>query len=210
MIDSFNRTKSSGTDLFIVIDEDDPCLPEYIKVLDGYRYEIRKRDFVAQIHNYIVLSNPCYEYYMPINDDIVFKTHGWDNILIKTIEEKGGGWGISYGNDLTGMKFQFPTFSCVSGNIVRALGYIYPLELNALFGDTFLLDLGRAIGKIFYNNNVLIQHVRELDYEDDYRTDKKFEDRDRKAYAKYIDTKLDKDVATIFSEIIKEKYSLVK
>lgn len=207
MIRSFYDTKSEGTDLFIVLDDDDPRLSEYIKVLHGYKYEIRKRDFVAQIHNYIAAVNPCYKYYMPINDDIIFRTKGWDELLIETIEEKGNGWGISYGNDMCGnVNFQLPTFGCISGNIVKTLGYLYPLELNALFGDTYLLDLGRAIGKLFYNENVIIEHVRKLDYENDYRTSKSFEDRDRKAYAKYIDHKLDSDVHSIFNAIVASKY----
>lgn len=204
MLKSFEETRSEFTDIMIVLDEDDPRLGEY--ELNGYRFEVRKRDFVAQIHNYIVNSNPCYDFYMPINDDVIFKHKGWDITLMSTINQKGDGWGISYGNDLCGnTRWELPTFGCVSGSIVRTLNSIYPHELNALFGDTFLLDLGRAIGRLFYCPEVIIEHIRLLDYENDYRTSKDFEDRDRRAYAKYIDNRLDDDVNKIFSEIVSSK-----
>ena len=156
MLNSFDETKSDGTSIYIVLDDDDPKLIDYLKILNGRPYEIRKRDLLAQIHNYIVMFHPAYDYYMPINDDVIFRTKGWDNILVETIENRGGGWGISYGNDLCGnVRWELPTFGCISGNIVKTLGYIYPIELRALFGDTFLLDLGRALGRLFYCQDVV-------------------------------------------------------
>lgn len=204
MLASYSETRSIGTSLVIYIDNDDPSIKEYERLIipEEARMEIHQRTYLAHIHNNIINSNPGYEYYMPVNDDIIFKTHGWDNLLVKTIEEKGGGWGISYGNDLAGNhRHELPTFGMVSGNIIRLLGYVYPPEVYALFGDTFLLDLGRAIGKIFYNSNVIIAHHRELDYMDDYRASLEHDKRDRKAYSSYIDNRLDKDVAKIFDAI---------
>lgn len=203
MLESYRKTRSASTDMVIYIDDDDPTLNNYEKIDgEGYRFEVHSRTYLAHIHNNIINVNPGYDYYMPINDDIIFKTHGWDKMLINTINEKGGGWGISYGNDMAGNhRFELPTFGMVSGNIIRLLGYVYPPEVYALFGDTFLLDFGRAIGRIFYNENVIIEHHRELDYMDDYRASLEHDKKDRKAYAEYINNRLDKDVAKIFDAI---------
>jgi hypothetical protein len=142
MLKSFDATKTDA-DIFIVLDDDDPRLPEYIKALDGRLYEIRKREYVAQIHNFIFDENKDYDYYMPVNDDIVFNSKDWDIELVRAIKERGNGFGISYGNDSTGnIKFELPTFGMISGNICRELGRIYPRELKMMFGDTFLLDIG--------------------------------------------------------------------
>jgi len=139
---------------------------------------------------------------MPINDDIIFRTKGWDKILINVIENKGKGWGIAYGDDCTNNhRYNLPTFGLVSGNIVRTLGYIYPRELLALFGDTFLLDIGRAIGKLFYCPDVIIEHKRVIDDINDPRASRFFEKNERLAYANYIDNNLDKDIAKIFDAI---------
>lgn len=210
MIRSFARTRSNNTDLVIYLDEDDPTLDQYKQLPEymfvdamGIRFEIHPRTYLAHIHNNIINNNTGYDYYMPVNDDITFLTPQWDEKLVSTIQEKGGGWGISYGNDLAGNhRYELPTFGMVSGNIVRELGYIYPPEVYALFGDTFLLDLGRALGKIFYNPDVIIAHDRRLDYMDDYRASLEFDKRDRKAYASYFDSgNFDRDVKKIFDAI---------
>lgn len=205
MIASYRETRSVGTDLVIYIDDDDPTLNKYDMTNgEGYRFEIHKRTYLAHIHNNIISANPDYDYYMPVNDDIIFRTQGWDEKLVDTIKTKGSGWGIAYGNDLAGNhRYDLPTFGMVSGHIIRTLGYVYPPEVYALFGDTFLLDLGRAIGKIFYNPDVIIEHKRVLDYMDDYRASLEFDKRDRKAYASYFDSgNFDRDVDKIFSCII--------
>lgn len=204
MLASYRETRSPNTDLVIYIDNDEPRLSEYQALIlpAGSKLEIHPRTYLAHIHNNIIKNNPGYDYYMPVNDDIIFRTSGWDKLLIQTIQEKGGGWGIAYGNDLAGNhRWELPTFGMVSGNIIRVLGYVYPLEVLALFGDTFLLDLGRSLGKIFYNPTVIIQHYRELDYMDDYRASLDHDKRDRMAYSNYMDTRFDSDVNKIFDAI---------
>lgn len=200
MLDSYYKTKSAGTDLVIYLDDDDPKLAEYD--LHGSKIWVLPRMHVAQIHNWIAKQYPEYDYYMPINDDVIFRTKGWDKILIDEIKVKGDGWGISYGNDLCGnISHELPTFGMLSANIVNTLGYVYPKELLALFGDTYLLDLGRAIGKIFYCASVTIEHQRPASNADDVRISDEFNKRERAAYASYIDKNLDRDVAKIFDAI---------
>lgn len=205
MLKSFHETAGRFTDVMVWLDEDDPKLNEYD--LSEVNYVIKPRIHVAQMHNAMVIDNPGYDYYMPINDDIIFHTVSWDSKLIAAIQEKGEGWGISFGDDLTNNNaYSLPTFGMVSANIVKTLGYVYPLELKALFGDTFLLDVGRAIGKLFYCPDVVIQHKPPEKYcDDDVRLTETFDKQERKAYAQYIDTKLDKDIGKLFEAIIKDK-----
>ena len=199
MLISFNITKSLGTDIAICIDDDDPRINEYLPIVNGSRVWIKPRISVAQIHNMLVRENPGYDFYMPVNDDIIFKTPGWDKKLMDTINDVGDGWGIAYGDDCTGNhRHNLPTFGMVSSSIVKTLGYIYPPELLALFGDTFLLDIGRAIGRLFYCPDVVIEHKRVIDDPNDPRSTVFFEKREREAYANYIDKRLDTDIAKIF------------
>lgn len=203
MIDSFNKTRASNTDLVVYVDDDDPRLDEY----KSDYIMVGKRMNVAQIHNHLVAINPGYDYYMPINDDVTFESPNWDEILIEAIESKGDGWGISFGNDTTGNhKHSLPTFGMMSGNIVKTLGYFYPLELKMLNGDIFLLDIGRAIGKLYYCPNVVIKHsppgvASGAFVPNDHRSSAEFAKQDTKAYADYIDNNLDRDIAKIFDAI---------
>jgi hypothetical protein len=204
MLDSFQKTKHTNTDLVIFVDDDDPALSKYMDVLNNTYYHLGSRMPVAQIHNRLVKSHPDYDYYMPINDDVTFLEKGWDTSLMNAIEERGNGFGIAYGRDTDGESFYppFPTFSIVSSNIVNSLGYIYPRELNKLFGDTFLLDIGRAIGKLYYVPEVVIKHKQPIHLDTYEHTTKEFYNSERDAYARYIDNNLDADVMKLFEAII--------
>lgn len=209
MLRSFRETSSPGTHVAVYIDDDDPRLSEYN--LNGDKTWVMHRQNVAQIHNWLVNTYPDYDYYMPINDDVTFMTKGWDNILIDVIEKKGGGWGIAYPDDTTeNWKHNLPTFGMMSGNIVRTIGHFYPTELKMFYGDNFLLDLGRAIGKLFYCDKVVIKHeppgvANQAFVPHDIRLSPTIHKEENLAYAKYIDTKLDSDVSKIFEAIINEQ-----
>lgn len=206
MIKSFINSNTTQADLIVYLDNDDPTLNKYSHS-DWCQTIVGNRMNVAQIHNHLIRTNPDYDYYMPINDDITFETPHWDCELINTIEEKGSGWGIAYPNDSTGNhKFNLPTFGMVSANIVKTLGYLYPLELKMMFGDTFLLDIGRALGRLYYRDDVVIKHspvgYAEGAYvPNDHRMEKGLFKEEQLAYAKYIDNKLDIDVAKLFEAI---------
>jgi hypothetical protein len=212
MLDSFRETASPNTHVLVYLDIDDPMKAEYHEILyKKWPYYVEARRNVAQIHNFIVDENPNYDFYMPINDDITFKTKGWDKILIDAINTKGGGWGIAYPDDTTeNWKHNLPTFGMMSGNIVEAIGHFYPRELKMFYGDNFLLDLGRAIGKLFYCEKAIVKHTPPgVAYQafvpDDIRNRPGMCKEENLAYAKYIDTELDLDVQRIFEAIINEK-----
>lgn len=210
MIESFTKTKSIDTDLVVYLDNDDPFINKYD--FNCHNLVIGERIPVAQIHNYLVNTNPDYDFYMPINDDIIFETFEWDKILIDAINKKGGGWGIAYPDDTTeNWKHNLPTFGMISGNIVKTIGHLYPLELKMFYGDNFLLDLGRAIGKLFYCDKVVVQHIppgvaNQAFVPHDIRLSPGIHKEENLAYARYIDTKLDSDVEKIFNSIIESKY----
>lgn len=203
MIESYEMTKSNDSDLCIYLDNDDPNLIYYIENIDKKYYIVGDRMPVAQIHNHIIDIHPAYQYYMPINDDIKFLNNGWDIMLINAINERGGGWGIAFGRDTDGVEFypQFPTFSVVSRNIINTIGYVYPRELKMMFGDTFLLDIGRAIGKLFYVPDIVIQHKQPVHLDTYEVKSKDFYNSERDAYAKYIDNKLEDDVNKLLEAI---------
>jgi len=177
MLESFDRTKSIA-DMVIYVADDDPCLEEYKKVLEGRNYIIGVRRHLVGAENYIsAYLYPDYQYYQGINDDHVYHTPQWDEILINDIEIKGKRWGVACGRDLMHDedwdKGKLPSAPVVSGNIVRTLGYLNWPELQHVYSDDYLRDIAQGINCFFRNDNVIIEHKHCLNgkapWDDNYR-----------------------------------------
>lgn len=105
---------------------------------------------VTHAINHIFKSNPNYDFYMIINDDIEFKTLLWDSKLAK----KGK---ITWGNDL----FQgdnLCTFPMIDGDIARALGWLQCPRINRYYGDMVWKEIGKQLGILEYIPEVVIEH----------------------------------------------------
>lgn len=162
MLDSFNKTKSEWTDIVVYVADDDLKLKEYEPVLQGVRHIIGPRRPLVEVINYIACEYmPGIEYYQEVNDDHVYITDKWDEKLIGKIEYGGNKFGMAWGRD--GMSNtdlpNLPTAVAVSGTIVRALGYFFPPAFKHIACDDALLDIGNRTHTIFYNPEVMIEHV---------------------------------------------------
>jgi hypothetical protein len=105
---------------------------------------------------------------MHIDDDYIFHSNKWDDILIKNIEEKGMGWGLAYGKDINASgKTPLPIAPIYSGKIIKVLGhFIHPIfEHNC--ADVYQKTIGEVVG-CFYDPNVVVEH-RHFPMDDNYR-----------------------------------------
>lgn len=100
-----------------------------------------------------------YKYISVTNDDFLYHTEGWDEILISTLERKGGG--IAFGNDGTKNK-HLPSTCIMSAEIPRALGWIQLPGLVHLCGDMVWQVIGRELNCIYYHPDVKIEHLHFL------------------------------------------------
>lgn len=160
MVGSVAQT-ASEVDLIAVVDEDDPQLPQYCRIAGAHPFvtlETNRQPLPFMRHyNRVFRERSAYAYYSCTNDDFVYQTPHWDQILMREIEVKFGGLGWAYGDDLyQGAKL--PTTSVVSGDICRALGWVQMPWLNRCFGDDAVLALGNAMGRISYVASVVIEH----------------------------------------------------
>lgn len=160
MLDSFDKTKSSGTELIIYISEDDYRLSEYKESLKGRDFIIGPRRSISEVYNYIACEKmPNWLYYGLIDDDHIFITPNWDSCFIEAIE-KAGGFGLACGIDrLTDWeKFQHPSGCVIDGRVIRALGYfIYP-AIRHIGVDMFLGKLFMELGRLHRLTDVIIEH----------------------------------------------------
>jgi hypothetical protein len=173
MLKSFDETKSEGTDIAIMINDDDPSLDSYKEVLKDRQYEICKKAPISAEVNYMVNKHPDYEYYADVADDHIYRTKGWDRILIEEIESKGG-WGVAFGWGMIHPKeARLPQAAVVSGNIVRALGNMYDPGIHHTYTDNYLQDIAEKLGILFPRPDVVIEHMHALngkaEMDDNYR-----------------------------------------
>lgn len=105
---------------------------------------------ITDIFNRTFQTNPDYDFYMMLNDDILFKTKDWD---IK-LAQKGK---ISYGDDLFQSQ-NLPTFPMIDGDIVRALGWLQLPTLNKYAGDIVWRFIGENLKILNYVPEVKIEH----------------------------------------------------
>ena len=155
MFDSFLMT-SSQSDIIFVLDDNDPYLQDYGFIFKNpANFVIGSQTSITKVFNTIFTQNPDYEFYHLTNDDFVYQTVGWDKIFIDKLINKGGG--IAYGNDLC-VGQGLCTAPVISGDIVRAIGWLQLPALTHLYGDVVWKLIGHRIDRLFYFKDVIIEH----------------------------------------------------
>lgn len=210
MVKSFNEKTSPQTALLIMLDNDDPQLEEYKEFL-GVKtaYHIGTRKTTTSLFNEVFQMFPDFQYYGLTNDDFVYLTAVWDVKLMGDIEEMEG-WGIAYGDDrVAGEKY--PSHTIISGNIVRALGWLQLPSLKHLCGDWVWGTIGKGIGRLHYDQNVIIQHKHPFDKKTlpdaifEKTNSQQMYQIDQEAYRRWARTQAKKDIAKIVNAIFLEK-----
>lgn len=162
MLESYFQTKRSETNDFVCyVDDDDPEIYAYEQIFKKYKIDhiIGERLGCVRTDNKLVELYNDYDYYFPVGDDSVFRTEGWDIELVKTIKEKGNGWGVANANDLIwGVETELLTAPMISGNLIRALGYMIPPALKHMSGDSAMYALMKGIDRIFHRPDIIIEH----------------------------------------------------
>lgn len=110
---------------------------------------------ITQIMNRAFNENPDYEFYHITNDDFIYQTQGWDKVFMAKIQDKPG---ICYGNDLY-MGANLPVAPFISGDIIRALGWLQMETLEHLCGDMVWKLIGDCLGRLYYFKDIIIEHV---------------------------------------------------
>lgn len=148
--EAWKKTTSNRSEVVLVLEEKDEEYPKIngVKIMKG------------NYGNIVISTNeafykyPDYKIYGFLNDDHILRTKGWEDVIIKTLENGG----YAYGNDLL-QKEKLATAVFISGDIVRKLGYICTPRLTHLYIDRTWNDIGNAIGKLYYLENIIIEHM---------------------------------------------------
>jgi hypothetical protein len=93
---------------------------------------------------------------MQVGDDCVFKTPGWDKILLDALEDMGGsGW--VYPDDKR--RTDVPEIWMTSADVVKALGWFHPPATGHFYGDNIIGEIGKRAGLIRFCPEAVIEHL---------------------------------------------------
>lgn len=216
MLKSYLSTASKEAGLLFCLDADDPDLDHYRGLFNQYSvaYTVNPRMDITQIFNFTFRELPNYKYYSQTNDDFIYETNHWDRLLIDVLNEDLNGTGIVFGND--GIQGEnLPTTSIVSGNIVRALGWLQMPRLVHLFGDNVWKTIGSAINRLVYVEDVIIKHahpIADKEQEDEIfkiTNSKEMYQTDGKAFEVWLQVKAKDDITKVMRAILPAKTSTV-
>jgi hypothetical protein len=141
------------SDLCFGLDDDDVEYPR----IDGVIYEVNPRMWMNGTLNFIAAKyGKYYDYVAFMGDDHRPRTQGWDIKLAESIADIRNG--IAYGNDLWQGE-NLPTAVLLDSRIITTLGYMTPPKQRHLYLDDFWRDLGRELGTLRYNPEIIIEHM---------------------------------------------------
>lgn len=201
------RTCTADTVLLVVVDQDDPTLPEYqapAGTTVHFTWAPPDSGHVGAINWGASVALDGFAPYAiaKLDDDHRPRTHGWDSLLLAELRDMGTG--IAYGNDLLQGK-NLPTAPVISADIVTALGYMGPPSLRHLYVDNFWAELGAQAECLRYAPNVIVEHLHPIagkaEWDEGYRRANAPEayEQDSAAYEAFVATTLAADVAKVLA-----------
>lgn len=152
---------SNEADLLLCVDDDDVDLPIYEQLSKEFGTKLRvgpRLRMCPTLNQASLEEADNYEYLAFIGDDHRFRTKGWDEIAVNTLERQTNGWGIWYGNDLLKGK-DLPTAAVMGSKLVKKIGGMSLPGLIHLYLDDFWKMLGEELGVLYYDDDVIIEHM---------------------------------------------------
>ena len=194
LVDAIRCTSAGDPQLLVCLDTDDA--PSYAPI-EGVWYLIKERQrFVAWTNEAARLFANDFRYFGLIGDDIMPRTDRWDAAVVHTLEELGTG--LCYTNDLLQGE-ALPTVCFMTTDIVKTLGYVQPPALVHLYSDNFWLELGRALDRIRYLPDVVLEHLHwsagKATSDESYEESHALMEPDRIAFERYMREGFEADVA---------------
>lgn len=152
----------NGFEVWFYVDNDDPKRAEYEEKIGragntSVRLVVGPRESVSRTWN--VIAKHCTgDVLMMGNDDLVFRTDGWDSALHRHVDTFDDDIYVAWFND--GIKGESHcSFPIVSRKWYETLGYFTPGVFQFLYNDTWIMDIGQRVDRLHYIPEVLCEHL---------------------------------------------------
>jgi len=201
LLKSFRETASPGTDIAFIVDDDDEATYEGVEWGDALHGVLSPRGTLREKLNQTAAAmQDTYPALMWTGDDHVFKTDGWDRLLLAALEDLGGhGW--IYPD--TVRRRDVPEIWLASSGLVKALGWFFPPHVNMYYADNSIAELGKRAGLIRICPEAVIEHLHysitpDVEHDAVYReAEDTFGASDLQAFQQWRALQLANDVAVL-------------
>jgi len=148
-------------ELLFYVDNDDPRLSAYadwhlicpgnVKVIIG--------EPMRTSMSWNILAKQCTgDILIMGNDDMMYRTEGWDHILLKRIAQFKNGIYVAYFDDgINGESHA--AFPIVSRLWYETLGYFTRESFHFLYTDTWISDIGKKLDRMCFIPEVMCEHL---------------------------------------------------
>lgn len=216
LLASFRETASESTDITFITDPDDQDTYAGMDWGDALVAMLEPRAYLAgKLNKTAEAVAGSYGALAWFGDDCVFRTPGWDQIMLAALEDLGGsGW--VYPDDKR--RNDVAEHWMVSSDIVTELGWFANPVLGHFYVDNSVTDLGKRAGLIRYCPQAVVEHLhytvakgtrRDRVYS---QTEKKFGAADLAAFRKWetdvlpyeasrLRRRFNKDIAWVLSRV---------
>jgi ribosomal protein L37E len=149
MVASARRMAKGPIEIVVWLDYDDPTLKQYLELarLAGVLYQIGPRNIIHSARWDKCLPLATGELLCHGNDDIIFRTPGWDQMVIAEFEDCPDKILMVHGDDLYIQREGFGCHPIISRRWLDTLGYFIPPYFDGEWGDTWVNDLANRIGR---------------------------------------------------------------
>lgn len=202
--EAFYETTVLGSRVVFILSYNDPQLSKYmsLNLHDIIVVAPEKPGFVNPLNlGYLSDRRHHYSYALGfMGDDHLPRTKAWDEVFVNKLLKMGGGF--VYGNDGF-QKEKIPTSIVMTANIPLALGFMTLPSLKHLYADNWWLDLGKALNKIEYMPDIIIEHLHPAagkaanDEGYAFSSSWNLDQEDKKEYERYLKEDLESDVRIV-------------
>ena len=148
-------------EFLVLVDPDDPEKDAYIKFINSLKYQkIHIKVFHENIQthakrNNFLATKSSGEILFPANDDMIFVTKDWDNLLdiefSKNLKKEPLCVWVNSGNKYP---YLFCHFPIINSAWYRRLGYVGCELFNFWYLDTWICDLAKRSNKVIYSQKI--------------------------------------------------------
>lgn len=159
LVDSAYTTSDLPPQFVFYIDEDDPRRDEtlHAAVTVGATITIGPRIVLSEMWNRCAES-AVHDVMMHCGDDIVFRTPGWDSMVLGAFNGFPDKIVLVHGDDGY-QRGHIATHGFYHRNWVETLGYFVPPYFSSDYNDLWLTEVADAIGRRIYLPHVYTEHM---------------------------------------------------
>ena len=163
MISSALTTSNTSLEFVVAVDQGDSETLDYASVLvEGFGIsvkvvEIPTETIYGDLHN-VCASRAEFDVLMGAADDIVFRTHGWDKVVLAAFDSIPDKIAYVYPNDGHHGEV-LGTHGFFHRKWYETLGYLCPPIFSVDYSDNYIMDVARGVGRAVYLDNVLVEHM---------------------------------------------------